>query len=48
MLYLEKLRILLKHMNELKGLYENVRQKSDDIFDILGEIEKGINKIYTE
>ena len=48
MFYLEKLRMLLKHMNELKGLYEDVRQKSDNIFDILGEIEKGMNKIYTE
>jgi hypothetical protein len=32
-------------MSELKDLYAKVRKKSDDIFNILGEIEKGMYKM---
>ena len=45
MLYLEKIKFLIHHMSELKELYADVREKSDVIFNILGEIEKGMKKI---
>ena len=45
MLYLEKIRALILHMDELKVLYATVREKSDIIFNILDEIERGMNEI---
>lgn len=48
MLYLEKIRNLIQHMSELKILYGKVRERSDDIFALLGEIELGMNKMYVD
>jgi plasmid maintenance system antidote protein VapI len=48
MLYLEKIRILISHMSELKNLYGMVRATSEDIFDLLDEIESGMNEIYSD
>jgi hypothetical protein len=45
MLYLEKIRNLIGHMGVLKTLYAKVREKSDEIFALLGEIEMGMNKL---
>jgi len=45
MLYLEKIKTLIDHMGELKGMYAMVRAKSEDIFSLLGEIEEGMNRI---
>ena len=45
MLYLEKIRTLIGHMSELKMLYGQVRNKSDDIFALLDEIEFGMKKL---
>jgi len=48
MLYLEKIRNLIQHMSELKNLYVKVRERSDDIFALLGEIEMGMDMIYDD
>ena len=45
MLYMEKIRQLLQLMDELQDLYVEVRDKSEEIFEITGQIEKGMRKI---
>ncbi len=45
MLYLEKIKMLLRHMDELQDLYVEVRDKSEEIFGIISQIERGMNKI---
>ena len=45
MLYLEKIKFLIHQMAELKDLYAMVRERSDVIFNILEEVEKGMKKI---
>ena len=43
MLFLERIKELIKVTDQLKGIYREVQQKNDQIFEILDDIEQGID-----
>ena len=43
MLYLERIKDLIAITGQLKGIYQEVRDKNDQVFEILDDIGKGID-----
>lgn len=44
MLFLEKIKRLIRITNELKTTYEDVRTKNEEVFSVLKHIEEGIEE----
>ena len=43
MLFLERIKELIKVTDQLKGIYREVQQKNNQVFEILDDIEQGID-----